>query len=305
MGLGWTGSILAQELTEAGLNVVAHRARPLARHRHRFQHRLYAGRTALCGAQGSVPAAAQEAMTMRNDMSPDGAADARLRLLPAGQRRGRRGRALERLYLALLCQRFSNARAISPSAMAPRRSTICSSRTGASPMTRSSIATTSSNISAASPARPAIIKGQIQPGGNPFEGSRSREYPKPPLQMPYASTLFAEAARELGLHPFPAPVVQSVARLCQSAGRARWANAPIAASASVSAAATIPRPAPQTTILPVLMKKPNFEVRTECEVLKINLHARRQDAPRASPISTPQARNLSSPPTSSFSAAMA
>ena len=27
----------------------------------------------------------------------------------------------------------------------------------------------------------------------------------------------------------------------------------------------------QTTILPVLMKKPNFELRTECEVLKVNL----------------------------------
>ena len=37
----------------------------------------------------------------------------------------------------------------------------------------------------------------------------------------------------------------------------------------------------QTTILPVLIKKPNFEVRTECEVLKINLHARRQDTPKA------------------------
>ena len=39
---------------------------------------------------------ALEAMTMRNNRQPDRAADARLRLLPAGQRRGRRGRALER-----------------------------------------------------------------------------------------------------------------------------------------------------------------------------------------------------------------
>ena len=27
----------------------------------------------------------------------------------------------------------------------------------------------------------------------------------------------------------------------------------------------------QTTVLPVLMKRPNFELRTECEVLKVNL----------------------------------
>ena len=28
---------------------------------------------------------------------------------------------------------------------------------------------------------------------------------------------------------------------------------------------------PQTTVLPVLMRRPNFELRTECEVLKVNL----------------------------------
>ncbi len=50
-----------------------------------------------------------------------------------------------------------------------------------------------------------------------------------------------------------------------------WASV-IAAFASALPAATIPRPAP-TTILPVLIKKPNFEARTECEVLKINLTA--------------------------------
>ena len=115
------------------------------------------------------------------------------------------------------------------------------------------------------------LKGQIQPGGNPFEGPRSREYPNPPLKMPYASTLFAEAATELGFHPFPLPASNLSQALCQSAGRAHGPMQLLRLSASVSAAPIIPRPAPQTTILPVLMKKPNFEVRTECEVLKVNL----------------------------------
>ena len=40
--------------------------------------------------------------------------------------------------------------------------------------------TTSSNICAASRGKAGNLKGQIQDGGNPFEGPRSREYPNPP-----------------------------------------------------------------------------------------------------------------------------
>ena len=87
------------------------------------------------------------------------------------------------------------------------------------------------------------LKGQIQAGGNPFEGPRSREYPNPPMEMPYGPTLFAEAARGAGPSPVPAAVGQHVARLYQSARRAARRRAPIAASARSSAAATTPRPA--------------------------------------------------------------
>lgn len=41
------------------------------------------------------------------------------------------------------------------------------------------------------------LRGQIQAGGNPFEGPRSDEYPNPPMQMPYGPTLFAEAAQRM------------------------------------------------------------------------------------------------------------
>ena len=49
-----------------------------------------------------------------------------------------------------------------------------------------------------------------------------------------------------------------------------WVLAPTAGSASGSAAATIPRRVPQTTLLPVLVRKPNFEARDLCEVTRIN-----------------------------------
>ena len=89
-----------------------------------------------------------------------------------------------------------------------------------------------------------VIKGQVQPGGNPFEGSRSREYPNPPLTMPYSSTLFMKAANGYGaasLSRRPPPTCRGLMSIRWAS---RWANAPIAAIASVSAAPIIPNPRP-------------------------------------------------------------
>jgi gluconate 2-dehydrogenase alpha chain len=49
------------------------------------------------------------------------------------------------------------------------------------------------------------LNGEIRPGGNPFEGPRSSEYPNPPLVRNRASQLFWDASEELGYHPFPQP----------------------------------------------------------------------------------------------------
>src|SRR5262249_3401283 len=114
------------------------------------------------------------------------------------------------------------------------------------------------------------IKGQIQAGGNPFEGQRSREYPTPPQKQPYAPTLFAKAAAEMGYKPFPQPsgnLSQAYTNPlgvtlgpCTYCGFCEWFGCGNYSKAS-----------PQTTILPALVRRPNFEARTQCEVLKINL----------------------------------
>jgi gluconate 2-dehydrogenase alpha chain len=114
------------------------------------------------------------------------------------------------------------------------------------------------------------IKGQIHDGGNPFEGPRSRPYPTPAQKQPFSHTLFAKAARELGYKPFPQPsgnLSQAYtnplgAELgpCTYCGFCEWFGC-----------ANYSKASPQTTILPVLVRKQNFEARTECEVTRINL----------------------------------
>jgi gluconate 2-dehydrogenase alpha chain len=49
------------------------------------------------------------------------------------------------------------------------------------------------------------VRGEIRPGGNPYEAPRQRDYPMPPLRRVPADALFAAAARRLGHHPFPQP----------------------------------------------------------------------------------------------------
>ncbi len=114
------------------------------------------------------------------------------------------------------------------------------------------------------------LKGTIQPGGNPFEGPRARPYPTPPLKQGYGHMLFADAARQLGYKPFPQPAgnlsqpytnpLGVTMGECTYCGYCEWFGC-----------ANYSKASPQTTILPVLVRKPNFEARTMCEVTRINL----------------------------------
>lgn len=114
------------------------------------------------------------------------------------------------------------------------------------------------------------IKGKLQEGGNPFEGPRGRDYPLPPLEMPYGPTLFAQAAREAGYHPFPQPASNASRNYTNPLGIEMGACS-YCGFCERFGCANYSKASPQTTILPVLMRKPNFECRTESEVVRINL----------------------------------
>jgi len=114
------------------------------------------------------------------------------------------------------------------------------------------------------------LQGSILEGGNPFEGPRSRPYPNPPQPQPFSHTLFAQAARQLGYKPFPQPsgnLSQAYRNPlgvrqgpCSYCGFCEWFGCGNYSKAS-----------PQTTILPALVRKPNFTARDRCEVTRVNL----------------------------------
>ncbi|PRD44758.1 GMC family oxidoreductase [Phyllobacterium phragmitis] len=114
------------------------------------------------------------------------------------------------------------------------------------------------------------INGKRQDGGNPFEGARARDYPLPPLDMTYGPKLFAEGAREAGYHPFPQPAANASRSYTNTLGVEMGACS-YCGFCERFGCANYSKASPQTTILPVLMRKPNFECRTNSEVVRINL----------------------------------
>jgi len=114
------------------------------------------------------------------------------------------------------------------------------------------------------------LQGKIQEGGNPFEGPRSRPYPTPPQEQPFSHTLFAKGARELGYKPFPQPS-GNLSRPYVNPLGVRLAPCTYCGFCEWFACANYSKASPQTTLLPVLLRKPNFELRTQSEVMRIEL----------------------------------
>lgn len=113
------------------------------------------------------------------------------------------------------------------------------------------------------------INGTIQPGGNPFEDPRSREYPNPPQKEPYGSALFRRAAEELGYHPFPQPS-SNMSRPYTNPEGLKLNTCTFCGFCERFGCEHYAKSSPQTVLLPVLLRSPQFELRTGCHVLRIN-----------------------------------
>jgi gluconate 2-dehydrogenase alpha chain len=270
IGLGWTGSILAHELTDAGLDVVAIERGPWRNTatdfpisymqdelRYRIRHELF-----LRPSQMSVTfrnKASETALPVRNwgaFMLGNGVGGAGVhwnaetfRFLPS-----------DFMTRSHLVQRYGAG--FLPADMTVQDWAVTYDDLEPHYDTFEYLCGTSG--------RAGNLKGEIQVGGNPFEGARSRPYPTLPMKQGYGHTLFADAAKQLGYKPYPQPsgnLSESYTNplgvklgQCTFCGFCEWFGC-----------ANYSKATPQTTILPVLVRKSNFEARANCEVMRINL----------------------------------
>lgn len=112
------------------------------------------------------------------------------------------------------------------------------------------------------------LQGKIIEGGNVFEGPRSTDFPTPPNKIPYFSSLFREASKSLGYHPYPNPSAtistmytnpDGVTRpACTYCGFCTGYGCMIGAKAQ-----------PTTILIPVIEKHHNVSIRTGASVRRI------------------------------------
>jgi len=116
------------------------------------------------------------------------------------------------------------------------------------------------------------IKGVKHEGGNPFEAPRSNEYPLPPLTDPPTSRLFAKACVDLGYKPYPLPA-SNASRPYTNPYGCQLGPCNFCGFCSDYGCINYSKASPQTTILPALYRKPNFTLRTNAHVLRVNRDA--------------------------------
>lgn len=113
------------------------------------------------------------------------------------------------------------------------------------------------------------IKGEISKEGNVFEGPRSRDYPTPKLKTLRMMEIFNKATEEMGLNPFTIP--------CANVSQA-YVN-PLGVSMGPCTycgfclyygCGNYSKSSPQACVFPALMRQPNFTVITKGYVTRVN-----------------------------------
>jgi gluconate 2-dehydrogenase alpha chain len=112
------------------------------------------------------------------------------------------------------------------------------------------------------------LRGQLIAGGNIFEGPRSEEYPTPPMKTPYLAALFRDAVQRLGYHPYPLPAATTSVAYKNPDGVSR-AGCAYCGYCERFGCMIGAKSQPTNTLLPVVSRRRNFELRTGCWVRRV------------------------------------
>ena len=114
------------------------------------------------------------------------------------------------------------------------------------------------------------LNGEIQAGGNPYEGPRSREYPNPPTRRTHEGALFADAVSSLGYVPFQGPTA-AMTQDYRNLYRVQMLECARGGFCSSHVCAQGAKANPLSAVLPALARQPTFELRPLCNVLRVNM----------------------------------
>ncbi|SDG23045.1 MULTISPECIES: GMC family oxidoreductase [Rhodanobacteraceae] len=270
VGMGWTGAILAKELTEAGLHVVA-----LERGADRDTQPDFAYPKVVDELEGSVhrrflQSLNQETVTIRHNSASDAVPYRQMGSFKPGTGVGGAGthwsgchfRPLpEDMYLRTNME-HRYGKAFIPADMTIQDFPVSYDDLEPHLDMFERVCGTSGKAG--------VINGVLQEGGNPFEGSRSKEYPLGPNPNYLGAEQFYKGAKEMGWHPYPIPTSNASGPYVNPYG-CQMGPCNACGFCSDYGCLNYSKASPNVSILPALRIKPNFELRANSQVLKVNL----------------------------------
>jgi gluconate 2-dehydrogenase alpha chain len=105
------------------------------------------------------------------------------------------------------------------------------------------------------------LRGKLIDGGNIFEGPRSTDFPTPPNKIDYLGSLFRDATKSLGYHPYPSPLATISRAYTNPDGVSRPACAYCGFCSGFSCMIGA-KAQPTTVLLPVIKRHKNVSIRT-------------------------------------------
>src|SRR5262252_5827271 len=113
------------------------------------------------------------------------------------------------------------------------------------------------------------LRGQKIEGGNVFEGPRTNEYPTPPLIMGESGLMFAKVAKELGYHPFPQPASNASRAYTNSEGLT-LGGCQYCGFCERNGCEANAKAGPHVCVLPALRADPKFTLRARAWVSRLS-----------------------------------
>ena len=209
IGVGWTGSILARELTKAGLNVVGLERGAKRTPREDFTLPAVRDELKYANRHELFQDTQMETVSMRHSPAETALPIRRWGSFLPGNNLGGAGSHWN-----------GNTWRLLPYDHAPRSNILARYGKNAIP-DEMTIADYPVSYDELEPyydkfekicgvsGKAGNLRGAKIDGGNFFEGSRQSEYPNKPLLQPMAGEIMENACRSLGYHPFPAPAANS------------------------------------------------------------------------------------------------
>ncbi|GBR68494.1 GMC family oxidoreductase [Gluconobacter kanchanaburiensis] len=269
VGLGWAGSLMAEELTRAGLNVVAIERGPWETTSVNFPPAIAADELRYGVRREILKPPSVETLTFRNDSSQTALPGRDWNSWQMGYSVGGAGK-----HWAANAWRFS----VADFQMATRVRERYSNMKLADGLIVQDWGITYDELEphydrfekiAGISGKAGVINGQVQAGGNPFEGSRRNEFPTPPLVRSHWNDIFHDTTEKMGYHPFPIPA-GTIGGAFRNPLGIELAPCTYCGFCGFYGCGNFSKSSPNICVIPALTQRSNFTLLTECTVLRIN-----------------------------------